>query len=108
MHDASSSGSYTVAAGDTVPPAAPTALAAAVRRKQVAVSWRPATDNVGVTGYRVLRNAVVTATTTATSWTDSAVPTGVPNTYSVVAFDAAGNTSAPSNAATVTITGGKK
>jgi hypothetical protein len=108
IHDAAKSGSYTVPAGDTAPPAAPGGLTATLRRKQVAVAWRPATDNVGVVGYRVLRNGLAIATTTATSWTDTAVATGVPYTYSVVAFDAAGNTSAPSNAATVTIAGGGK
>jgi fibronectin type 3 domain-containing protein len=47
-------------------------------------------------------------TTTATAWTDQTAATGVAYSYSVVAFDAAGNVSSPSNTATVTIGGGGK
>jgi hypothetical protein len=108
IHQASTSGSYTIPAGDTVRPTAPSALTATVKRRQVALAWQSATDNVAVVGYRVFRNGSPLATTTATTWTDQTAATGVSYTYSVVAFDAAGNVSAASNAATVTIAGGGK
>lgn len=108
VHDATTSGSYIIPARDTVAPSVPGSLTAAVKRRQVALSWQPATDNTGVAGYRVWRNGAVIATTTATSWTDQTVTTAVPYAYAVVAFDAAGNVSAPSNTASVTISGGKK
>jgi hypothetical protein len=46
-------------------------------------------------------------TVAGTAWTDSA-PAGVPHTYVVVALDAAGNESPPSNSATATLPGGGK
>jgi hypothetical protein len=108
VHQASTSGSYTIPVGDGVAPTAPTGLTATVKRRQVALSWQRATDNVALAGYRVFRNGSLLATTTATTWTDQTAATGVSYTYSVVAFDAAGNVSAASNAATVTIAGGGK
>ncbi len=46
----------TLAASDTTPPSAPgTLTASAVSATQINLSWGAATDNVGVTGYRVER-----------------------------------------------------
>jgi chitodextrinase len=46
----------TPASGDTIPPSAPSGLtASAVSATQVNLAWTAATDNVGVTGYRVER-----------------------------------------------------
>ncbi len=58
-HSTSANASYSVvAAQDTVPPSSPTGLVAMVKAKQITLSWRAATDNVGVTGYHVLSNGV--------------------------------------------------
>ena len=66
-------------------------------------------DNLGVSRYMVWRNGGSLGQTTATSYSDSAVSAGATYTYWVVASDAAGNTSAPSNAVSLTISkGGKK
>jgi alpha-galactosidase-like protein len=109
MHQASAIGAYTISAGDTVRPTAPGALLAANTRRQVAAVWQAATDNIAVAGYRVFRNGSLLATTAATSWTDQTATTGGPYTYSIVAFDGAGNVSLPSNTVTVTVAGsGKK
>jgi chitodextrinase len=81
---------------------------AIVKRRQVSLAWQPSTDNVGVVGYRVFRNGALLVTTTANGWTDQTASTGVAYSYSVVAFDAAGNVSSPSNTTTVTIGGGGK
>jgi chitinase len=69
----------------------------------VALSWGAATDNVGVTGYRVYRGGFQIGTTGGTTYTDSAPPTGLSVSYTVRAYDAAGNLGAASNAFTVTI-----
>src|SRR6185369_14763274 len=59
---------------DTIPPTAPTNLAApSVMWNQVNLSWTASTDNVGVTGYRVFRNGTQIATTTGTSYSDTTV-----------------------------------
>jgi NPCBM-associated, NEW3 domain of alpha-galactosidase len=108
IHQASTSGSYTIPAGDTVPPTAPGALLATNKRRQVSLAWQPSTDNVGVVGYRVFRNGALLVTTTANGWTDHTASTGLAYSYSVVAFDAAGNVSSPRNTTTVTIGGGRK
>ncbi len=81
----------TQAAGDLTPPTVPGSLAAVI---SVSLSWTAATDNVGVTGYRVYRNGVLLATKTAIqlSHVDAAAPPGA--TYTVTAIDAAGNESA--------------
>jgi chitodextrinase len=86
---------------DVVPPSAPTNLSAsAIKGKKVALAWTPATDDVSVAGYRVYRNGTLVATVASTSFVDSSPGRGSAK-YRVVAFDAAGNVSAPSNTATV-------
>ena len=80
---------------DTIPPSAPgTPMTTSVTSSQVGLSWTASTDNVGVVGYRVLRNGTVIATASGTTYTDTAVSPNTTYTYQVVAFDAAGNTSA--------------
>lgn len=96
---------------DTAPPSTPGALSAtpSQKLKQIQLSWAAATDNVGVTGYRVIRNGVEVALTAGTKWADTTWVGGATYTYAVVAFDAAGNLSAVSTSAKVTVPGtGKK
>ena len=66
------------------------------------LSWGASTDNVGVAGYRVYRNGSQLGTTTATTYFDSPLKPGTTYTYTVRAYDAAGNVGPPSNAVTVT------
>ncbi|HEX6469909.1 MAG TPA: glycoside hydrolase family 9 protein [Streptosporangiaceae bacterium] len=92
---------------DTTAPTRPGTLAASsVTASGAQLSWAPATDNVGVTGYDVYREAgavdPLAGTTTATSFTVSGLTAATAYTFYVVARDAAGNTSAPS--ATVSFT----
>ncbi len=89
---------------DTTPPSAPTSLTATViGGPQVSLTWIAATDNVGVSSYTVSRDGTAIGTTSSTNYTDSTVTSGVSYTYTVKASDAAGNVSAASNAAAVTI-----
>jgi chitodextrinase len=90
--------SVTTLTDDAEPPTAPTNLAArADKGNKVVLSWSPSSDNVGVAGYRLYRNHGFAATTTSTSYTDMLNKKQGPAAYYVVAFDAAGNVSPPSN-----------
>ncbi|MEU6105514.1 cellulase family glycosylhydrolase [Streptomyces flaveolus] len=95
---------------DTQAPTAPgTPAASAVTDTSVTLAWSAATDDVGVTGYDVVRVDGGTETTVATSTTGRATVTGLtPGTaysFAVRARDAAGNRSARS--ATVSVTTGR-
>ena len=93
----------TLSAADTTAPSAPAGLtAAAVSSSQINLAWTASTDNVGVAGYKVYRNGVQIATTTATSYSSTGLTASTTYSYKVAAFDAAGNTSAQS--ATVSAT----
>jgi len=92
--------------GDTQPPSTPGGLTAtAASPSQVKIAWSAATDDVGVAGYTIYRNAAAIATTSgpnATTYTDVSVAPSTTYTYTVDAFDAAGNHSPQSAGASVT------
>ena len=95
--------------GDTQPPTVPTGLTAtSVTSSAVSLSWNASTDNVGVAGYTVYRNGSALATTgsSTTTYTDSAVSPSTAYTYTVDAFDNAGNHSAQSSPVQVTTPAG--
>jgi uncharacterized repeat protein (TIGR03806 family) len=90
---------------DTTAPTAPGApTATVVSSSRVDLSWAASTDNVGVSGYRVFRNGSTTplTTVTATSYSDTSVAASTAYTYTVRAFDAAGNESSASGAGSAT------
>ncbi len=88
---------------DTQPPTAPSGLAASAgKAKKVTLTWGASQDNVAVTGYRIYRNGVQVGTTAARTFTDTVTGKRAPVTYSVRAYDAAGNLGAPSNSVTIT------
>ncbi len=74
---------------DTVAPGAPTGLS----YSGGALTWTAATDNVAVTGYKVYVDGVKNADETNTTSRTVTVNDG--STVQVIAFDAAGNESAP-------------
>jgi chitodextrinase len=91
--------------GDTQPPTTPTGLAAtSVTAASVGLSWGASTDNVGVVGYTVYRNGTPLGTTgsSTTTYTDATVAPSTNYSYTVDAFDAAGNHSAQSSPLAVT------
>jgi chitodextrinase len=94
----------TPSAPDTTAPTTPTGVAAtAVSDTKINLSWSPSTDNVGVTGYRVLRNGALLATLgTVTTFQDTGLTASTTYTYRVQALDAAGNVSPQSTAASAT------
>ncbi|MBE1588727.1 PQQ-dependent sugar dehydrogenase [Nonomuraea angiospora] len=95
---------------DTTPPTAPGGLAAsAVTATGTTLTWTASTDDVGVTGYDVLRapgssggafTQVGTAATT--SYADTGLTAATTYRYQVRARDAAGNSSPVSSTVTVT------
>jgi predicted carbohydrate-binding protein with CBM5 and CBM33 domain len=91
--------------GDTQAPTAPGTPTATATANSVSLSWAAATDNVGVSGYQVYREAGATDVAVATASGTTATVTGLtPDTayqFYVVARDAAGNTSPPSTAVSV-------
>ena len=88
---------------DSTPPSTITGLSAtASSSTQVNLAWNASTDNVGVTGYKIYRNESQIGTSTVASFVDAAATGGTAYSYTVTAYDVAGNPSAPSNTATVT------
>jgi chitodextrinase len=63
------------------------------------LNWTASTDNVKVTGYQVYRNGARVTTTALTTYSDTGLAASTAYTYTVSAFDAAGNTSAQSSSA---------
>jgi YD repeat-containing protein len=97
------SSTATAATPDTVAPSAPTGLAAAAPTStSVNLTWTGSTDNVAVSGYRIYRGGTQIGTTSATNYTDNGVVGSTAYSYTVSAYDAAGNNSASSNSAAVT------
>jgi len=96
-----SAGSFTTT--DTSAPAKPTGLSAsAPNSNSVNLSWTASTDNVGVSGYRIRRGGTQIGTSATTSYTDNTVSGSTSYSYTVSAYDAAGNTSEQSTPADVT------
>jgi fibronectin type 3 domain-containing protein len=94
----------TVQNGDSQAPTPPANLSAkATAYNNVALTWTAGTDNVGVVGYRIIRNgALLTQVGAVTSLQDSQVLPSTQYTYAIVALDAAGNESPSSSPATAT------
>jgi glucose/arabinose dehydrogenase/chitodextrinase len=89
--------------GDTIPPSVPTGLTATtVSSTRIDLAWSPSSDNVGVAGYRVFRNGTEVATPTTNAHQDTGLTPATTYTYTVSAFDAAGNSSAQSASASAT------
>lgn len=104
--DSDASFTITGSVADVTPPTAPQNLAVAVvSPTQVNLSWSVSADNVGVVGYKVYRNGVHTANTlvseTNTSHQDTGLSSQTTYSYSVSAYDAAGNVSVSSSPVTV-------
>ena len=90
-------------AADTTPPTVPTGLTVtSISSSLVNLLWAPSTDNVGVTGYDVFRNGALIGTAVGTTYQDTGLTASTSYSYSVAAFDAAGNVSGQSASSNVT------
>jgi len=97
---------HTFGSGNTSPPSVPTGLTdTSDTASSVGLSWNASTDSTGtLAGYTVYRNGTSIGTTNAstTTFTDSTVQPSTTYSYTVDAFDTAGNHSAQSSAIQVT------
>ncbi|MBO3103516.1 glycosyl hydrolase [Cellulomonas fengjieae] len=89
--------------GDTTAPSAPTGLGASgTTSSATTLAWSASTDNVGVAGYEVLRGTTVVGTTASRTFAVTGLQPSTAYTFTVRAYDAAGNRSGASGAVTVT------
>jgi hypothetical protein len=88
---------------DVEPPTVPGGVSAAPAQGGADLSWTASSDNVGVTGYRILRDNAVVATTPGLSYSDRSLAPRSTHSYRVQAVDAAGNGSVTSALRWVTV-----
>lgn len=82
---------------DTTPPQPPANVHVSGRTTNViTLAWDPATDDVGIAGYRITRNGQQVGESPAPGYTDTGLTMNTTYSYTVVSLDAAGNQSAPS------------
>lgn len=93
-----------VPVADTQAPTMPTNLRASLNtnwakfKYEMALSWSPSSDNIGITGYKVAKNGEVIGTTKDTNYIDgSSLTSSSRYVYDISAVDAAGNTSKSSS-----------
>ncbi|MBI5913502.1 hypothetical protein HY839_03645 [Candidatus Azambacteria bacterium] len=82
---------------DTQAPTVPSGLIAiAASSAQIDLSWTTSTDTIGVTGYTIYRDGTQIATSPTNSYANTGLSASTLYTYTVSAYDAAGNNSARS------------
>jgi chitodextrinase len=85
---------------DSTKPTTPADLrTTAAERTTISLAWTAATDNVGVEGYGVYVGSSLVGSTSSTTFTVIGLTCGTSYTFSVVAYDAAGNRSAKTQVA---------
>jgi hypothetical protein len=81
-------------------PSTPTGLVAAPNGSNaIDLSWNASTDDVEVVGYHIYREGTEIGTTASTQYSDSGLAASTEYTYTVSAYDEAGNQSAQSMSA---------
>ncbi|MGG5306067.1 hypothetical protein IGK38_000704 [Enterococcus pernyi] len=76
--------------------------ASSISDKSVSLSWTQSTDNVGVVGYYVYRDGEQVGETETNTFSDAGLTANTEYSYTVKAFDKAGNISEESKALVVT------
>jgi chitodextrinase len=88
---------------DTTPPTAPTSLASPYQSSSsISLAWKASTDAIGVTRYDVYSGTTLLGSSASATYTATGLLASTAYTFSVKAWDAAGNVSAASSALTVT------
>ena len=88
---------------DTQAPTTPANLSAsAISATQINLTWTASADNVGVAGYRIYRGGTQIATASTNSYSNTGLNSSTNYSYAVAAYDAAGNVSGQSAAASAT------
>jgi len=79
---------------DSSAPSSPGNFIVAARTEtSLDLSWNPATDDTGVSRYRLFRDGKLAATTTSTGYSDDERQSGTSYSYLLTAIDTAGNES---------------
>gem|GEM_PF-1911737 len=95
----------TTPAVDNTPPSAPQSLSSAmITTAGFSLSWAAATDNVGVSGYRIYRGEILIQELTTLSTTITGLASGVNYQFTVSAIDEEGNESPRSESLSVMTT----
>jgi cytochrome c peroxidase len=80
---------------DTTPPTTPGGLLVVTSgQTSIDLRWNAATDNTGVSRYRVSRSGLLLATVTSPGYSDTSLQQNTSYSYRVTAIDASGNESA--------------
>jgi hypothetical protein len=89
---------------DTTAPSAPVVSGQALHFSKVTLSWQPAADDFAVKGYKVYRDEtqIVDVPEEFNSWLDTTVRGEKTYTYTVKAYDIAGNLSTASHPVAIT------
>jgi chitodextrinase len=88
---------------DSSAPSTPAGVSATTTSaSSIHLSWNPSTDNIGVAGYRIYRAGTQLGTAVSTSYSDTGLVPSTTYSYTVAAYDAAGNVSAQSQSASAT------
>ena len=92
---------------DSIPPSTPGSLSAtAMSSSQIDLSWTASTDNFGVTGYSIFRSGVQIGTSATPAYSHTGLTPSTNYSYTVSAYDAAGNNSPQSGSANATTQAG--
>lgn len=90
-------------AADIIPPSTPADLKGmAASPGEVLLSWSASSDDVGVHGYRIYRDGTKIADTSTCSYGDTGLLAATTYTYYLLAYDAVGNLSSPSQSVAIT------
>jgi len=82
---------------DTTPPTIPANVhTTTVQDNAITLAWDASTDDVAVTGYKVYRDSSLIGTSATNNYHDTGLQPFTNYSYTVVAYDAANNTSAAS------------
>lgn len=94
---------YTPNTGDTTAPTAPTLSSSAQTQTTVNLNWSGATDNVGVTGYKLFQDGTeIPNIGNVSNYQVSGLSAQTGYVFTVKALDLAGNESADSNTLSIT------
>ena len=105
-----SDSAFSITVPDTIPPATPASIgASASSATEILLQWEASTDDTGVSGYRIYRDGAhitdVVHLSYGNSYTDTGLFAETTYSYTVAAYDAAGNVSSQSSATSATTEG---
>jgi hypothetical protein len=89
---------------DTTSPTVPVNISVQqISAAGVNISWATSTDDVGIAGYQIYRNGIQIANASTSPYADKGLSANIPYSYTVAAYDIAGNISAQSSPASVAL-----